>query len=372
MKKLIILFIFVFFISGCSYTELNDLAIASAIGIDYENGEYKLTAQIMDIKSSDTGMSMESALIYESSGATIAKAVNNFSVRYPKNVYFGHLEFIVISKNACEKKLEDIFDYFLRAPEARTSSFVVISDKETANSLLNPKNEQEGSFPTENLKSVLMDSTKRNGSVNDITLEEFLSFYLKTGIDPVVPLISKKENKGITASGTVIDKMSVISNNKVYSPLNIKQSIAYNTLNNNYYNTVIECKYNNQDFGALVYNPKSSIEVKIKDEIINVNINIKVESKINEMDKKINLNNKKVHEKIKNEINNELENYVNSLINYSIENNVDILGIGNQIYKNYYKSYDNYKYRNLYKESNFNIKIDNKMYRHGSINKGAA
>ena len=85
-------------LSGCSYTELNDLAIASAIGIDYENNEFVLTAQIMEIKSSDSGSAEESALIYESSGSTIAKAVRNFSNRYPKNVYFGHLEFIVISK----------------------------------------------------------------------------------------------------------------------------------------------------------------------------------------------------------------------------------------------------------------------------------
>lgn len=372
MKKLIILLTSVFLISGCSYTEINDLAIASSIGIDYENEEYKLTAQIMDIKSSDSGMTKESALIYESTGKTIAKAINNFSVRYPKNVYLGHLEFIVLSKEASEKKLDDIFDYFLRAPEARTSSFVVIANEESANSIINPKNEQEGSFPTESLKSVLMDATKRNGTVNDITLEEFLSFYLKTGIDPVVPLIKKTENKGMTASATVIEKMIPISKNKLHTPLSEKESIAYNTLNNNYDQVVIDCKYKNKDFGALIYNPKSSVEVKIKNNQIDITVNIKFESKINEMDKKINLINKDVHNKIKQEINKEMESYIQKLINYSKENNVDTLGIGNQIYKNYFKEYNKYKHKNLYEEANINIKIDNKMYRHGNTNKGAA
>ena len=372
MKKLIILLISVFLISGCSYTEINDLAIASSIGIDYEDGQYKLTAQIMDIKSSDSGMTKESALIYESTGKTIAKAINNFSVRYPKNVYLGHLEFIILSKEASEKKLEDIFDYFLRSPEARTSSFVVISNEESANDIMNPKNEQEESFPTESLKSVLMDATKRNGTVNDTTLEEFLSFYLKTGIDPVVPLIKKTENKGITASATIIEEMIPVSRNKVHIPLTKEEAIAYNTINNNYDEVVIDCKYKSKDFGALIYNPKSSVEVKIKNSQIDVTVNVKFESKINEMDKKINLINKDVHNKIKQEINNEMKIYAKELINYSKENNVDTLGIGSQIYKNYFKEYDKYKYKNLYEEANINIKIDNKMYRHGNINKGAA
>lgn len=370
MKKIIFLFI-ILFTSGCSYTELNDLAIASSIGIDYENNEYKLTAQIMDIKTSNSGMTEENALIYESTGKTIAKAVNDFSVRYPKNVYFGHLEFIVLSKDVAEKKLEDVFDYFLRSPEARTSGFVVITE-EPAYKILNPSNEKKGSFPMEEMKSVLMDATKRNGTVNDITLEEFLSFYLKEGIDPVVPTIKTVENKGITSSSTVIEEMIPVTKNKVEKILDKKESIAYNTINNNFDQIVIDSKYNNQDFGALIYNSKSKVDVKLKEEKIDVTVNIKIESKINEIDKKINLINKDVHEKIKKEINKELKSYIESLIDYCKENNTDILGIGNQIYKNYYKEYDKYKNKNLYKEANINIKIDNKMYRHGNINKGAA
>ena len=42
------------------------------------------------------------------------------------------------------------------------------------------------------------------------------------------------------------------------------------------------------------------------------------------------------------------------------------------IYKNYFKDYEKYKDKNIYEIANFNIKIDNKMYRYGNINKGAA
>ena len=51
MKKLLILLIIPFILSGCyDYNELNDLAIISGIGIDYENEEYIVTYEILSTK----------------------------------------------------------------------------------------------------------------------------------------------------------------------------------------------------------------------------------------------------------------------------------------------------------------------------------
>ena len=40
MKKLLLLLIICLSFTGCSYKELNELAIANSIGIDYEDGKY--------------------------------------------------------------------------------------------------------------------------------------------------------------------------------------------------------------------------------------------------------------------------------------------------------------------------------------------
>ena len=56
IKKLLLTLIILttlFFMSGCSYKELNDLAIASAIGIDYENNEFIITSQILNFQKSE-------------------------------------------------------------------------------------------------------------------------------------------------------------------------------------------------------------------------------------------------------------------------------------------------------------------------------
>lgn len=370
MKKLFILPIIIFITCGCSYTELNDLAIASAIGIDYENNEFILTAQVLDVQNNDSGLTKQSALIYESKGKTLSQATNNMYTRYPKNIYFGHLELGIISKNAVNKKLDNIFDYFIRSPEARTSGFVLVSEDKLAKDILNPKNEKEGNFPTEDIKSVLMDATEKNGTINQITLEEFLINYMKPGIVPVVPLINIEE-KGNKSSSTIIKGLIPIYHKKLFKDLTENQSLAYNTIFNNYKEININPIYKKEYLGITVFSPKSKIKVNIKKGEIYVDINIKIESRISEIRNKKDLTKIKTQKEIKKQTNKELYKYINSLIEYCKENNADLLGIENEIYKNYFKEYKKYKDIELYKKSHIKINIENKFYRHGNINKGA-
>ena len=86
--KIILILVLTILISGCSYKELNDLAIASALGIDYENNEYIISAQIMELKKQEKE-DTSSALIYLGKGKTISEALRNISLKYPN--YFGFL-----------------------------------------------------------------------------------------------------------------------------------------------------------------------------------------------------------------------------------------------------------------------------------------
>ena len=56
MKKLFktsIILIIILLTTSCSYRELNDLAIASSLGIDYEDNSYIISAEIMDVEKKE-------------------------------------------------------------------------------------------------------------------------------------------------------------------------------------------------------------------------------------------------------------------------------------------------------------------------------
>lgn len=369
MKKLFLFILLIPFMTGCSYMELEDLAIASAIGIDYEDNSFVLTAQIMNVTTGETGTMEENALIYEGSGRTVSEAVRNFSVRYPKNIYFGHLEVLVLSKDIMENHLGDVLDYFFKSPETRTSGYILVNDKDSARNTLNPKNEKKDSFPAEDIKSILRDSTKRTGTVKDITLEEFAVDYLKRGYSPIFPIINIRDKKGMTTSKIELYNMAVLNDDRKLVSLDKKSSIAYNTLKENYTDVSIISTYKGHSLGPIIYHPKSKVELKLSNNEINVNIKIKAESIISNANG-IDQTNDKMHRILEKNIEKSLGSYVDSLINFCKENNADVLGLRNMIYKNYNSDYKNYKDKNIYEMANFKKDIKIRIYRYGNTNQG--
>ena len=372
MKKIkILLTLTMFFLTGCNYMELNKLAIVSALGIDYKENLYEVTAQVMDVQKTEGGNMKQESLIYEAKGKTIGEAIRNLSEKYPKTIYLGHLEIIILGKEIAESKIDDTFDFLIRSPEVRSTGNILVNKYQSAKETLKPENEKKNSFGTEQIKSSLENATKRTGTVKLITFEKLFQEYLEKGLDPVIPTIKiNKTNKDKT-SKTIISKLSVLKNKELQQELNKEQSIAYNTINSNYEDIVITPKYNNKTIGIIVFNPKSKIKVKIKNNQVKTDINITVEAKPNELNQKIDPNNTKTEKELEQVIKNELKKYILDLINYCKETNTDPLGLKNSIYKNYYKEYKNYKDKNIYEISNININIKTKIYRSGNINKGA-
>ena len=337
MKKILKLLILIPLLTGCTYTELEDLAIASAISIDYDN-QFILTAQVMDVKTNSAGTLEEKSIIYQGKGQTISEAVRNFSIKYPKNIYFGHLEVLVLSKTIIENHLNEVLDYFFKSPETRTSGYILVKEEGNAETILNPENGKIDTFPAEDIKSILTDSSKRTGTVKDITLEEFTQDYLKKDFSPLVPLIDVQKTKGMTSSKLILENMAVLKNGKKLIKLDKKSSIAYNTIKQNYTDITINAKYKNMELAPIIYYPKSKITLKIKNNQITINIKIKAEAIISNSNG-IDQTNQKMHKKLEKAIENSLETYINTLINFSEKNNADILGIKNMIYKNYNKNY---------------------------------
>ena len=137
MKKIKIIFLIIItlFISGCSYKELNDLAIASALGIDYENNEYIISAQVMELKKKENE-DLSTALIYSGKGKSISEALRNISLKYPNSLYLGHLELIILGKGEIEHGINNSLDYFIRTSDARNDALVLISTKNSAYEIL--------------------------------------------------------------------------------------------------------------------------------------------------------------------------------------------------------------------------------------------
>ena len=86
MKKIIIMLISIFLLSGCAdYVEINDLAIISGIAIDYENDLYKLTAQLIENDKESK------VIVLTTASSSIDEAMSEISKLSNKELFISHL-----------------------------------------------------------------------------------------------------------------------------------------------------------------------------------------------------------------------------------------------------------------------------------------
>lgn len=372
MKKFIILILSLFLITGCSYKELNELAIVSSVGIDYVDDHYLISLQIMDLQKGSGDSTTEKAVLYKGTGITIVEALRNIMKEYPKTIYFGHLELAVLGRDVAEDKTDEIFDYFISSPESSNDFMVLVHKDGLALDIIDPKkSSNEETNPTKDLLTSLENIKNRDGSSYEINFEEFLALYLEVGKDPVIPVVKLVDDKD-AISKVMITTLVPFKDNMLLDELSDKQAIAFNTLNNNYYDIPFTAKYNDTNISLLMINPKSSYDVKLEDNKVNVNLNIKLEGHASEVATRVILSTPKVANEIEEIFEEEIKNYVISLIDYCKNNDVDILGLKNMIYKNYYKDFNNYKDKNIYEIANMNIDVNVSMYRYGNAYVGVS
>ena len=131
MKKIIILLTFIFLITGCtSYSELNDLAIINAIGIEKEDNYYKLYASIVE---NVEDLVEPNTTIYDISGNSLNEIIDNLSLTLNKRIYVSHLDLLLINETIKTNELEEIINFFLNNNETREDFLVAFTSniKET-------------------------------------------------------------------------------------------------------------------------------------------------------------------------------------------------------------------------------------------------
>ncbi len=359
MKKIIIIIILLF-ITGCSYKELNDLALANALGVDYLDNKYKITVQVLNLKKSGE-TEEESSVIYEAHGETIVNAIRNISLSYPKRLYLGHLELIVFGNSILEQDIDELLDFFIRSPETRNDFDILINPSGTARSILSPAIGKANSFPSKEILNTIENSMERQGTTVKINMEEFINTYLEKGIIPVTTTIEKIDNEN-TLTGII-----AITDDKKIIKLNTKQAIAYNSLNENFNDIVVTTSYKDKLIDLIIGNPKSDIDINIDNNKINITIDINFFSQASNVRNKINLENTKVQKEIQKNINKTIKEYIESLIDLCKENNADIIGLKNIIYKYHFKNYSEFKDKNIYEIADIKININTKLYRYGNL-----
>ena len=382
--KLIIFIIPLFFITGCfNYRELNQLAITSAVGIDKEDDEYKITIQVLNTQKngSDTNSSSNQTkfITYTATDVNLQEAFRKIIFESPKRIYANHISLLVIGEDVAEDGIYNILDLFFRDSESRKQFFVAIAKNTTANEVLNVLTPLE-TLNSKNIRDSITTDSEYLGVSPKITFEEVVNRYLDTNREIILPsieVIGNEQNgddienieKSSPETKVIVNGTAIFKDDNLVGYLSKDESIALSFITNKINNTVAsyECDDNGYVAAELL---DSDTSVDISKDPLKVSISIATRVNINEITCDLDIEDSSVIKEIEGEFEKKIEENINNTIKKIIEDyNTEVFGFRDMLYRNdpaFYKTIKDDWYDSFFPDLDYEVKVKIKLLEKGN------
>ena len=209
----IILIFTLLFLTACNeieIVELNERLIIEAIGIDFEDGRYKVTIEGLDSftagseSSSISAPSLTKCYLFE--GETIGMAMNSISVITGQIPLFSQARILILGLSTAKEKLSEVLDFFRREYTTRTDILLAVAKNKAADVVSADFGQNVSSG---NVLQAAVQSYRHTGRSTYTPLYRFLNSVMGETDSAYCPLIDIKDNaygkgKEVLLSGTVI------------------------------------------------------------------------------------------------------------------------------------------------------------------------
>jgi len=180
-------------LAGCwDRTEINDVALVTALGIDQKNEKtMELTAELHIPKAFGGGGGGSSAgtaggpqiFVRRGEGSTIADAISNLQEKIPRQLFWGQTKVIVLGEKFAKKGIREPLDFLSRHPQPRLRAQMFVAQGNAKDILiLHP--------PLERSPSEVLRELAKLEILMDVTLKTLLEMVSGDGQAAAVPMVS--------------------------------------------------------------------------------------------------------------------------------------------------------------------------------------
>ncbi|MCM3628679.1 Ger(x)C family spore germination protein [Paenibacillus glycanilyticus] len=330
--------------------ELNDLAIALAIGIDKAGDQYLVSVQVVDpgeVAANNRTMTRTPVTLYQAKAQTILEAIRKMTTVSPRSIYAAHLRMLIIGEDLAREGIGDSLEYMSRYYEHRTDFYIAIAKGTTAASTLKILTHLEA-IPANLMFSSLQASQKEWAPTAAITLDQLIMDIVSKGKDPVVTGLrikgdrekgmSRKNVESIASPAQLqYSGLAIFEKDRLVGWLDDVESRGYSFIHDDVSNTVgvIKCP----DGGKItleVIRSKTTSKAKLINGKPEMRLGIRTEVSIGEVMCKIDLTQKSSIYEMEHLGEETVRSFVEKTINEVQENyKVDIFGFGEVVHRAY-------------------------------------
>ncbi|MGO4696036.1 Ger(x)C family spore germination protein [Paenibacillus sp. 2TAB26] len=329
-------------ITGCwDNNELDEYGYVQAISIDRGEGDFvDITTHFYNPSSkmqTDPATSIAAKGInIRTTGETFFEAMREIPAKFGRKAKWDHMRVIIIEENLARTlNIREVLDFFSRDHEPRGTILPIIAEKSAAAFLdIKPFIEQTIGQQYRKMETTgaLYSAKTSNLPLYDLAIQ--LSSPSKTSAMPYL-------HKNSLDNKASISGVALIQDGRMVGVLTEKDTETLMMLTDKYKYGVFEFPCMNHEKKKQLYN-KESLEIinfnsqlvsKVTDENVTVDIQMTIEGTTGEL-RCSNLKTKQDMERFEQTIKEQIEHQIQHAIRTFKAKKVDVLGIGNQIYRN--------------------------------------
>ncbi|WP_345240843.1 Ger(x)C family spore germination protein [Pontibacillus salipaludis] len=354
MKKRLFLLSFTLLImltslTGCwSKSELDELAIATGLGLDKTENGYKFTVQIINPAevAAKTISTRTAVTTYTSEGRSLFEALRGLTDKAPRKVYLSHIRKVVFGEELARDGISETLDFLTRDHEFRTDFHIAVAKGMEAHDLLTILTPME-KIPANKMYFSMQTSSEYWAPSLIMKIQQLISTILEDGKEPVISGVynvgdvergsnlSNVEDVG-APTDVRVDSLGVFKGDQLIGWMDQLQSTSYNYIMGNVKNTAeyFECKDKEGSITLEVMEAKSDKSVTIKDGEPQFNINVAVEGNIADVECNIDLMKMETIKRLEKHFSEQLTNLFNDTVS-DVQGDFqsDIFGLGDLIHR---------------------------------------
>lgn len=350
--------------TGCwNRVELTENGYIMGVAIDQiKPGTLKLSAQLYKPGQTTGGQGGKQDNPFfniETRSESIFDAVRDITLHLGRKGQFSHMRVIIIDEKIAKREdLISLLEFFYRDHEPRLSTKVLISEGEASEFLkIKPLIEQT---ITQQLNRMQEIGNVGTGKVPNVNLLE-LSQALKSQVPNIaLPVASIKKDEVILVG------MAMIKKGKMIGTLRGKQTENVHMLSDQFKTGVLQIpcekarkEEKNSTESIEIKTVKSKIKPNLKTDPLQVKVDVAIAGDISEL-KCTKFEKREDQEKFQKKVQKLVEERLKATIRFTQKEKIDLIGLGNQIYRKNPRLWKEWKkdWDNRYSTAKFEMKVD--------------
>ena len=299
-----IIFCFLVLLCGCSTpVDIRDRAIVQAMGIDYEDNEYKITLQEYKPQSSagsKEGSGGSENIYVISKGKTLFDALKNAEAKDGNQIFYGHSRVFLIGEDAAKEGILQIAEFMNSNYQLSLNSAVMLTEG-SAEKIMQ-KRVFRGVVP-----DISVERIEGCGKAPDTAVIDVLREIYNLDGTCCLPLISADGENEVKIENCVVFK-----DKKPWLLLDNDETMGLTFLNGKISDAVMVTREQDQNISVNIVSEQTNLDIETNSDDITINVKVNAKGNISEIgvihDEKIRKEHvKRVEEEIKKKIKNQVE-----------------------------------------------------------------